>query len=189
MSPRLSSNYAAEDGHTRVLQEIFNPNKPMQNTYSSITIFTSCTSRLADPPLHHSVPSLRSLATSDFSGPCGFAPSSFHLLLLFLSSFLSSPSQTSSSTFPSTAQTQALSFMWPVRMGRSSCEITWVCGPLLLGAYPLEAELTSKYKQHQGSPQHFPPFVQLKSSFFLRYKLNTTITINVIYKVQDILDT
>jgi hypothetical protein len=34
------------------------------------------------------------------------------------------------------------------------------------GATPLEeAELTSKYKQHLGNPQHFPHFDQLKGSF------------------------
>ena len=39
--------------------------------------------------------------------------------------------------------------------------------------FPLgEAELASKCKQHQGSPQHFPLSVQLKDSY-LRYRLNT----------------
>ena len=141
----------------------------MQRTHNSVTIFISCTPRLGRSTLLYS-PAMRSLATCGFSRPRGSAPSSFHFLLLHLPLSPLSPSfslllpLSPSLTFPappfsSTAQSQAPAFIWPLKMGR---RLKWnhLSDPLLTGAAPLEeAELASKYKQHQGNPQHLSVWV------------------------------
>jgi hypothetical protein len=54
--------------------------------------------------------------------------------------------------FPSTAQAEALAFIWLVRVGRKVTR-----NHLIHRAAPLEeAELKSEYRQHPGNPQHSP---------------------------------
>jgi hypothetical protein len=108
---------------------------------------------------------MRPLATCRFSRPCGSALPSSHLFFLHLPLSPLSPHlllplpffphslKPPAPSFPSTAQSQAIAFIWPVKMGRRFMKSpeyvihSW-SAPLQ------EAELTSEYKQYQGNPQH-----------------------------------
>ena len=85
----------------------------------------------------------------------------FHYLLCLLvclssfpsSSFLKPPAL----RFPSTAQSQALAFIWPVKMGRR-----FVWNPL---SPSWGSRINIRIQTAPGQPTTFPPYVQLKGSF------------------------
>lgn len=98
---------------------------------------------------------LYSLPMSSLATCSSSRPSSFYFLFLGLPlspqtlsfpppslPFLKLPT----SPFPSTAQSQALAFIWQVKMGRKFTS----------RVVPLEAKLASEYQQHQGNPKHSP---------------------------------
>lgn len=115
-------------------------------------------------------PAMRSFLTCSFFRPCGSTPSSFYLI--FLSSPLSLlPSlRPSVPPFPSTAQSWALVFIWPVKMGRRFSDITWVCDPLLMvGSFSWGSRINIKIQTSPGQPQQ----VWMLKMFYQEAKGNT----------------
>jgi hypothetical protein len=84
------------------------PNKPVYETHNLVIIFISYMPRLGRSItiLIYS-PAMRPLAICSSSGPCGFAPSSFHLFFLHSLSSCSHSLRPLAPPFPSTAQSQA----------------------------------------------------------------------------------
>lgn len=126
-----------------------------------VIIFISYMARLGSSITVLTFPSCKTPTIGSFSWPCGFAPSLLLLLFCPLSSFFSSSSYLPHSQrspippFPSTVQSQALAFNWPVKMGKGFTWehlSTWLTAPWVSASLE-EAELKSEYKQHQDNPQ------------------------------------
>jgi hypothetical protein len=108
------------------------------------------------------------------SRPCASALLSFHL------SFCC-PLSTFSSTFPLTDQSPPLAFILQIKVGirftgnHLSADSFLVCNP------SQENRISIKLQIAPELSTTLPPFCPIKRPFYLRYKLNTTITIK--YKI------